>query len=116
MNQYRKLDAEKALELAGNLPWTCPIEVHNDMKTDWRLLKTDILTIGDYCVRTKWFNPFRRPISGRRPLRSRHILLQTGFCRGFEARSEERFRVCSTKCRTSIGIVKDAETQRLSIG
>lgn len=31
VNQYRKLDAEKGLELAGNLFWTSPNEDHVDV-------------------------------------------------------------------------------------
>lgn len=33
VKQYSKLNAEKALEMAGNLSRTCPIEVRSDVNT-----------------------------------------------------------------------------------
>lgn len=48
VKHYRTLDAEKALEMASNLPWTYPLEGHNDINIDWRLPKTNILVIDEH--------------------------------------------------------------------
>lgn len=61
MNHSRKFDAEIALEMAGHLSWTHPIEVHVGVNTDWQLLKTNILIIDEYSVPTKRFNPVWMP-------------------------------------------------------
>lgn len=48
MKQNRILIAEKAC--------TCPIEVHNDVNTDWQLLQTNIYAIFEQYVYTKRIN------------------------------------------------------------
>lgn len=57
MKQNRQFDEEKALYMAGNLSWTCPIEARAEVNKDWQLMETNIRAVDEHCVPMKRFYP-----------------------------------------------------------